>query len=182
MGKLIASTQMTLDAVTDQIDGWFDSKGEHEQHAFDQLLAADALLLGRKTYEGLASVWRQISPTESIFAERVNSIPKHVASRTLKEPLTWNASLINGDLADRVPEIKRQHRGNILSYGCGELAHFLATNGLLDEIHFWVHPIVWGGGVRPFEARGPLPLRLKSATTFRSGVMLLCYEPALPKR
>jgi dihydrofolate reductase len=177
VGRLIVSTQMTLDAVTDQIDGWFDSNGEHEEHAFDQLLAADALLLGRKTYEGLASVWPQITPEESIFADRVNSMPKYVASRTLKEPLTWNATLIAGDLPDRVRQIKQQHRGNILSYGCGEFAHYLATAGLLDEIHFWIHPIVWGGGVRPFESRVPLTLRLKSASTFRSGVTLLCYEP-----
>src|ERR1700681_4728315 len=118
MGKLIVSTQMTLDAVTDQIDGWFKSEGEHEEHSFDQLLAADALLLGRKTYEGLARVW---------------------------------------------------------SATTAKLAHYLATNGLVDEIHFWIHPIVWGSGVRPFETRGPVSLRLKSATMFRSGVALLCY-------
>src|SRR4029077_11102473 len=143
---------MTLDAVTDQIEGWFDSKGEHEEHSFDQLLAADALLLGRKTYEGLAGFWPEISPKDSIFAERVNSIPKYVASRTLQEPLTWNATLIAGDLAARVLEIKARHTGNILSYGYGELAHFLVTNGLLDELHFWVHPIIWGAGVKPFES------------------------------
>jgi dihydrofolate reductase len=156
MGKLIVSTQMTLDGVTDQIDGWFDAEGEHEEHAFDQLLAADALLLGRKTYEGLAGVWAAISGAESIFADRINSMPKYVASR---------------------PEIKRNHRGNLMSYGCGELAHFLAITGLLDEIHFWIHPIIWGNGVRPFASHGPVPLRMKSATTFRSGVTLVCYEP-----
>jgi len=178
VGKVIVSGQMTLDGVTDQIDGWFDSEGEHGQHAFDQLLAADALLLGRKTYEGLAGVWPRISPKESIFAERVNSIAKYVASRTLSEPLTWNAGLLRGDTAASVSEIKQRHAGNLLSYGFGELAHFLVTKGLADEIHFWVHPIVWGAGVRPFESRGPVALRLKSATTFRSGVALLCYEPA----
>jgi dihydrofolate reductase len=178
MGKLIVSTQMTLDGVTDQIDGWFDAEGEHEEHAFDQLLAADALLLGRKTYEGLAGVWPGIGGAESIFADRINSMPKYVASRTLKAPLIWNASLIDGDLVERVPQIKRSHRGNLMSYGCGELAHYLAIHGLLDEIHFWVHPIIWGNGVRPFATHGPIPLRMKSATTFRSGVTLVCCEPA----
>src|ERR1700681_2190531 len=110
MGKLIVSTQMTLDAVTDQIDGWFNSEGEHEEHSFDQLLAADALLLGRKTYEGLARVWSATTAEESIFADRVNSMPKIVASRTLKEPLMWNATLIGGNLTD-------------------------AAKGLVDEIH-----------------------------------------------
>jgi dihydrofolate reductase len=178
MGKLIVSGQMTLDAVTDQIDGWFTSEGDAEQHGFDQLLAADALLLGRKTFEGLAGVWPGITADESIFAARINSMPKYVASRTLKEPLHWNARLITGDLAERVLEIKRRQVGNIMSYGHGELAHFLLINGLLDEIHFWVHPIIWGEGVRPFESRGPVSLRLKSTTTFRNGVVLLCYEPA----
>jgi dihydrofolate reductase len=179
MGKLIVSTQMTLDAVTDQIDGWFEGEGEHETHGFDQLLAADALLLGRKTYEGLAAVWTGITAKESIFADRVNNLPKYVASRTLHAPLTWNASLITGDLAERVAAIKSQHSGNILSYGCGELAYFLATSGLLDEIHFRVHPIIWGSGVKPFDSHDRLTLRLISATTFRSGVALLCYEPVL---
>jgi dihydrofolate reductase len=109
----------------------------------------------------------------------VNNIPKYVASRTLQEPLIWNAALIHGDLAKRIVEIKHQHTGNLLSYGCGEFAYFLATNGLLDEIHFWIHPIIWGRGVKPFESRDPLSLRILSATTFRSGVALLCYEPAL---
>ena len=90
---------MTLDAVTDQIDGWFESEGEQQEHAFDQLLAADALLLGRKTYEGLASVWPQVASSESIFADRVNSMPKYVASRTLREPLIWNATLYTGLMA-----------------------------------------------------------------------------------
>ena len=178
MGRLIVSTQMTLDAVTDQIDDWFDAEGEDSEYAFDQLLAAEALLLGRKTYEGLASVWPRISAQESIFADRVNSIPKYVASRTLHEPLTWNASLLGGDLVERVREIKQRHNGNLLLYGCGELAHNLVTAGMVNEIHFWVHPIVWGNGVKPFEGRVPLSLRLKNATTFRSGVALLCYEPA----
>ncbi len=122
MGKVIVSTQMTVDGVIDQTDGWFMAEGEHEEHGFDQLLAADALLLGRKTYEGLAAVWPNITDTHG-FADRMNSLPKFVASRTLEEPLRWNATLIKGDLAERVPELRRQHGGNLLSYGCGELAY-----------------------------------------------------------
>src|SRR5439155_1722083 len=88
------------------------------------------------------------------FAERVNSIPKYVASRTLEEPLEWNASLIKGDLAESVASLKRQHGGNLISFGCGELAYELATQGLADEIHFWVNPAAWGSGDRAFHG-GP---------------------------
>jgi dihydrofolate reductase len=78
--------------------------------SFDQLLAADAFLLGRKVYEGLASVWPTISD-DTGFADRVNGIPKYVASRTLEEPLEWNASLIKGELAESVTSLKARHRG-----------------------------------------------------------------------
>jgi dihydrofolate reductase len=107
----------------------------------------------------------------------VNSIPKYVASRTLREPLGWNASLLEGDLAERVAGLKRQHRGNLLSFGCGELAYELASRGLADEIHFWVNPAVWGSGDRAFHGRQVL-LRQIAATAFDSGVTLLCYRPA----
>lgn len=122
MGRLIISTQMTLDGVIDRIDEWFDPTGEHEeQGSFDQLFAADALVLGRKTYEGLSAVWPTITDDRG-FADRVNSLPKFVASRTLQGPLKWNATLINGELVDAVRELKQQYPGNLVSYGCGELA------------------------------------------------------------
>lgn len=175
MGKVIVSTQMTVDGVIDQPDGWFMAESEPEEHGFDQLGAADALLLGRKTYEGLAAVWPTITDTQG-FADRMNGLPKFVASKTLDEPLRWNATLIRGDPAERVPVLKRQHSGNLLCYGCGELAYYLARHGLADEIRFWVHPFVWGSGARPFHGE-QVSLRLTSTTVFRSGVALLCYQP-----
>ena len=149
-------------------------------YKFDQLLAADAFLLGRKVYEGLASVWPTITD-DTGFAERVNSIPKYVASRTLEEPLEWNASLIKGDLAESVAGLKQQHRGNLISFGCGELAYELANRGLADEIHFWVNPAVWGSGDRAFHGR-QLRMQLIAATAFASGITLLCYRPAPPQQ
>jgi len=111
----------------------------------------------------------------------VNSIPKYVASRTLEEPLEWNASLIKGDLAESVASLKRQHRGNLISFGCGELAYELATRGLADEIHFWVNPAVWGSGDRAFHGR-QVRMQLIATTTFDSGITLLCYRPAPPQQ
>jgi dihydrofolate reductase len=177
MGKLIISTHITVDGVIGPSPGdWAILEGEGERYKFDQLLAADAFLLGRKVYEGLASVWPTITD-ETGFAERVNSIPKYVASRTLKEPLAWNASLIKGNLAESVAGLKRQHRGNLISFGCGELASELATQGLADEIHFWVNPVVWGSGDRAFHGR-QVRMQLIATTAFDSGVTLLCYRPA----
>jgi dihydrofolate reductase len=176
MGKVIISTHITLDGVIGPSpEGWAILEGEGERYKFDQLLAADAFLLGRKVYEGLASVWPTITD-DTGFADRVNGIPKYVASRTLEEPLEWNASLITGELAESVTSLKAQHRGNLISFGCGELAYELAKQGLADEIHFWVNPAVWGSGDRAFHGR-QVRMRLIATTAFDSGVVLLSYRP-----
>jgi dihydrofolate reductase len=135
MGKVIISTHITLDGVIGPSpEGWAILEGEGERYKFDQLLAVDAFLLGRKVYEGLVGVWPTITD-DAGFADRVNGIPKYVASRTLEEPLERNASLIKGELAESVTSLKAQHRGNLISFGCGELAYELAKQGLADEIH-----------------------------------------------
>jgi dihydrofolate reductase len=106
----------------------------------------------------------------------VNSIPKYVASRTLEEPLEWNASLITGELDQSVTSLKARHRRNLISFGCGELAYELAKQGLADKIHFWVNPAVWGSGHRASHGRQVL-MRLIATTAFDSGVVLLSYRP-----
>jgi dihydrofolate reductase len=177
MGKLIISTHITVDGVIGpDPSAWAILEGEGERYKYDQLLAADAFVLGRKVYEGLASYW-PTATDDTGFAERTNSLPKYVASRTLAEPLTWNASLIKGDLAESVAELKRRHRGNLLSFGCGEMAYELVRRGLVDEIHFWVDPAVWGDGDRAFHGRR-VRMQLIATTTFDSGVALLTYRPA----
>ena len=86
--------------------------------------------------------------------------------------------MLEGDLIERVTELKQELRGNLLTYGCGQLANELARRGVLDEVRLWVHPVVCGDGVRPFHA-GKLPIRMRliEATTFSSGVVLQSYEP-----
>jgi dihydrofolate reductase len=126
----------------------------------------------------LQLVWPTQADPGRGFAERINRMPKHVASRTLSGPLAWNARLIDGDLAGTVAELKPASAGNLLSYGCGELAHSLAEAGLVDEIRFWLHPVLWGEGLRPLGGgRPPIRLRLIAATTFSSGVVLVSYQP-----
>ena len=104
---------------------------------------------------------------------------KLVASRTLEEPLTWNAALLEGDLADAISSLKETLDGDLLSVGCGELARDLVAHGLVDELRFWVHPAIWGNGVRPFKGDAKVRLQLLGSETFDSGVLLLRYKPTL---
>jgi dihydrofolate reductase len=143
----------------------------------DELFASDALLLGRKTYEGFAAAWPGRTDEEG-FADRINALPKHVASTTLKEPLEWNNStLIGGDLAARVNELKQQDGQDILIYGSGRLVRALMTKGLLDELRLLVYPIVVGTGKRFFDESVKAELELVETKSFGSGVVLLSYRP-----
>jgi dihydrofolate reductase len=181
MGKVIISTQITLDGVM-TVGAWFNQHGEHDWHgsagqaSIDQLRASDAFLLGRKNYEGLAAAWPTMSDDVG-FADRVNSLPKFVASRTLRGPLTWNATLLEGEMAPSVAALKQRTSGNLLSFGFGEFACQLVEQGLVDELRFWLNPYSWGEGERPFPGKGPIHFELVSTTTFDKGIVLLSYRP-----
>jgi len=175
MGRLIASANMTADMVIDPLEDWFQPNlGMADGIA--QLRAADALILGRKTYEQLADFWPESSDE---WADLINPMPKHVASRTLEEPLTWNSQLLGADIASEVADLKSRYSGDLVLYGIGELANGLARLDLVDEVRLWVHPVIWGSGVRPFHA-GELPIHLHliSATTYASGMVRLAYRPS----
>ncbi len=172
--KLIVSTQMTVDAVIDQTDAWFDDNPDHAQRNREELYGTDALLLGRITYEGLSEFW-PTAKDDTGFADRINDIPKYVASRGYGQPMRWNATLLEGDLVAAVAELKKER--NLLVYGCGELAYTLARAGLVDEIRLGVHPTVFRQGTRLFAGDEPVPLELVSATGFRSGFAELVYRP-----
>ncbi len=120
MRKLVESTFVTLDGVISSPEKWGPPywDDEHNSYAHDLLFASDALLLGRATYEGFAEAWP--SRTGDEYSDRINSLPKHVASTTLQET-GWNATLITGDVADEVAELKRQPGENILKFGTGQL-------------------------------------------------------------
>jgi dihydrofolate reductase len=173
MGRLIVSTQMTLDGVID-VGEWYVADGEHDHAAKDELDQASAVLLGRKTYEGLAAYW---SPLNDDWANRINSMPKYVASRTLHGPLEWSSTLLDGDATDSVSRLKAELPSDLLMYGCGELARSLLDKAVVDELRFWVHPAVWGSGERPFQGETQNRLRLLGLEAFDSGVTLLRYAP-----
>jgi dihydrofolate reductase len=183
MGRLVVNNAMTVngafEAPSPPPDGWLILDADSNQVSLEQVLVADAMVLGRKTYEGLAAVWPQLAddPTMGVIADRLNSMPKYVVSRTLREPLEWNAALLEGDLVERVTAIKERHDLLIVS-GAGELAHNLTTQGLVDEFWFWVSPYLWATGPRIFDGVGPVRLELIGSTTFGSGVLRLAYRPA----
>jgi dihydrofolate reductase len=174
VSRLAISLAMTVDAVM-EVHEWYVSEGEHDSASLAQFEPPAAMLLGRKTFEGLAGFW---APLEGPWADRLNAMPKFVASRTLREPLDWNATLLDGDAAEAVPKLKDRLDGDLILIGCGELARNLLAAGVVDELRFWVHPAVWGRGGRPFEGDESVGLRLLEARPFDSGVTLLRYEPA----
>ena len=182
MGRLVINNAMTVNGAFEapSPDEWLVLDPDGNTVSLEQFLVADAMLLGRKTYEGLAAVWPQLvdDPMLGLFADRLNSMPKYVASRTLQAPLAWNATLLEGDLAESVTALKDRHDGTLIVSGAGELAHALTTQGLVDEFWFWLSPYLWPTGPRIFDGAGTLRLELIGSTTFRSGVLRLAYRPA----
>jgi dihydrofolate reductase len=175
MSKVVVSTYVTLDGVIESPEKWslkyFDD--EAEAYANDLLFGSDALLLGRGTYEGFAEAWPSRGGD---FADRINSMPKYVVSRTLDEVGWNNSTLIQGDVADEVAELKQQQ--DLLIYGAGELARTLMQSGLIDEHHIWVTPVAVGSGERLFQGEGDVTLELVDTTRIPSGSVILKYGPA----
>jgi dihydrofolate reductase len=192
MRKVIVSEFMSLDGVI-QAPGdageydrgaWsflVDRGSEGDQFKDDELAAADALLLGRVTYEGFAANWPQLEEHTGEYGARMNGYPKHVASRTLQEPLEWNNStLIEGDVAEEVSNLKQQDGKDILVFGSGELARTLMEHDLVDEYRLMVFPIVVGKGKRLFgdtEETKVLDL-VDTKPVGPDGVLILTYRPA----
>ena len=184
MSKLKVSTFLTLDGVM-QAPGdasEFDRGGWQAQFfddgagaiAKDGLFAADALLLGRTTYEHFAAAWPGVTDEEG-FADRMNSIPKFVASTTLTDP-EWNATVIR-DVSTDVPRLKQEH--DLLVMGSGRLVHSLREHDLVDEYEIWIHPILLGAGKRLFEEpAGTTTLAMGGAKTTGSGITVLTFEVA----
>jgi dihydrofolate reductase len=176
MRKLVESTFVTLDGCIGDPQVWGPPywDDEHFAYASKLLTPADALLLGRATYEGFAEAWPQRSGDP--FTDKINAMPKHVASRSLKET-TWNASVIEGDVAEGVAALKAQDGGDLVKYGTGELDRTLMEHGLVDEFHFWVFPVIAGAGQRLAEGIDTTHLRLVDASVFSSGIVVHVLEP-----
>ena len=170
MSKLVESTFVSLDGVIESPQNWSPPywDDEHAAYARKMLWDADALLLGRKTYEGFAQAW-PTRPAGDEYTDRINAMPKHVASNTLTET-TWNASVLDGDTAEAVAKLKEDT--NLLKFGSGELDRTLLEHGLVDELHLWIFPVIAGSGERLFDGFDLTHLQLVDASTFESGIVV----------
>jgi len=189
VGRLIVSEFVTLDGVIeapgneDHRDGknaWALRGSDEEQQRFkiDEVLDADALLLGRVTYQIFAAFWPD-APSDGGFADKMNAMPKYVVSTTLARA-DWNHTVIlHGDFSREISELKDRHDGDILVNGSGDLVDALTTHGLVDEYRFLVYPVILGSGKHLFrDGTDTSHLRLVGTRAFSSGVVLLSYQPA----
>ena len=176
MRKLVESTFVTLDGVIENPHHWSPPywDDEHSAYAGKLLFASDALLLGRATYEGFAQAWPARSGDE--YTDKINAMPKFVASRTLTGA-TWNATIIEGDVAEAVTRLKDQDGDDLLKFGTGELDRTLLEHGLLDELHFWIFPVLAGSGRRLIDGIDVTHLELIDSTRFGSGIVVNTYAP-----
>ena len=187
MSKVVVSEFITLDGVFQDPGGGGEIEGggwafriergpEGDRFKLDEVMAAGALLLGRVTYEGFAKAWPTMPRDEAGFADRMNSMPKHVVSTTLNHAGWNNSTVIRGDLAEAVGRLREEVDGDILVNGSGHLVRALLEHDLVDECRLMLFPIVLGTGKRLFaESARPVPLR--PLTTTRSGdCLILTYE------
>jgi dihydrofolate reductase len=179
MKRVIVEAEVSLDGV---MGGGPDFWGQVFQYhsadvagyLHDLLFAADTLLMGRVTYEGFAEIW----PTrDGEDADRINGMPKYVASRSLQEPLKWNSTLLGSDVAGEISNLKSAPGTELLQYGVGELTQTMLEHGLIDELRFLVFPFTYGTGPRFFESMDTNALQLLETRTFESGVVALHYQP-----
>jgi dihydrofolate reductase len=183
MGKLVESTLVTIGGDIGAPDQWGAPymDAEYKAYATKLLAETDALLLGRVTYEHFAKAYPAMAKGAAMadpeFITRMNEIPKYVASKSLRE-LTWNASLLDGDAAKAVAAIKKRPNGNLLKFGTGPLDQTLIEHDLVDEFHFWVHPVAVGKAQRLFDGViDKLPLALRDVHRFGNGIVVLVYAP-----
>jgi dihydrofolate reductase len=185
MRKVIASEFVSLDGVFEAPDQWhFPYFDEEMGHEIGRAMAAsDAMLMGRVLYEEWADFWPRQDPEENPVAARMNGVRKYVVSTTLEEPLEWqNSTLIAGDVAEEISELKRQPGKDIVISGSGSLVGSLLKDELIDELGLMIHPVVVGSGKRLFEEGGErIALELVDSKTFSTGVVYLTYRPAEKK-
>jgi dihydrofolate reductase len=178
--RLVATEYVSLDGVFEEPGHWSGPffNDEAAQFKLAELQASDALLLGRRTYEGFAAAWPSMTD-EAGFADKMNSMPKYVVSETL-DKVEWPGSrLVKGDLGAEIRKLKQEPGQDLLLSGSAQLFNALMQENLIDLYRFMLHPIVLGNGKRLFaEGVQQRALRLKQTKTFSSGIVILEYEPA----
>ena len=185
MGKIVATEFISLDGVIEdpggsedfKYGGWsfeFSRGEEGDKFKLDETLDSEALLLGRVTYEGFAEAW---PPRSGEFADRFNSMPKYVVSSTLENASWNNSTVIKGDIAKAVADLRDQLDGNIVIHGSAQLVRFLLEHDLVDELRLMVFPVVLGRGKSLFgETTEKKALRLVDSKTVGDGVCIQIYR------
>ena len=183
MRDLIVTENITLDGVIDATEGWFAPAGDDEVDQCDvvealrvQREAADALLLGRVTFEQMRGYWPAQTDDATGIADYLNRVAKHVVSSTLDDPRWDNTTVVGGDLTEKVRALKSAPGADIVCTGSLTLVPALLRAGLVDEFRLFVYPVVLGRGRRLFDGTADIPrLALAEARPFRSGIVLLRY-------
>ncbi|WP_255820934.1 dihydrofolate reductase family protein [Agromyces endophyticus] len=176
MGNVTISFEMTLDGVFDQMEYWFDENDPGLQRASDELVfGADAVLLGRRSYEFFREYWPAQTDDRG-FAAHYNALPKYVASTTLSGPLDWNCTLIEGDLADYTRGLLDQY-DSIISHGYGGVAAALVDAGLVDEVQAGIHPFIVGQAEERLRSPHPIGLELLDVRRTDTGIIQARYSP-----
>jgi len=189
MGRIVVTEFMSLDGVVEDPGGSEDfkhggwsfeiSRGpEGDKFKLDETMESDALLLGRRTYEGFAQAWPSRNDEQG-FAAKFNSMPKYVVSSTLSDPEWTNSTVLKGDVVAEVAKLREKHDRDVVVHGSVQLAQTLLENDLVDELRLMVFPVVLGSGKRLFgETSDKTPLRLADSKTVGEGVAILVYERA----
>jgi dihydrofolate reductase len=184
MRNLVITENITLDGVIDASEGWFAPSAEEDVDQSDlnealreQAAAADAVLLGRVTFEEMRGFWPLQTNDKTGVTEYLNNVEKYVVSSTMTEPEWQRSTVLSGDVADNVRQLKGSEGKDIVVTGSITLVHELIASGLVDEYRLFVYPIVIGRGARLFEAGTDVgKLRLVDCRPFHSGVVLTRYS------
>jgi dihydrofolate reductase len=187
MGNVVITEFVSLDGVMEdpggsenfRHGGWsfaFSRGDEGDRFKLDETMSAEAMLLGRRTFEEFAKWWPE---RDGEFADKFNSMPKYVVSTTLEKPTWENATVVGGDLASEVAKIKERHDGDVVVHGSAQLVQSLLDADLVDELRLMVFPIVLGSGKRLFgDTRDKRTLRLADSQIVGDGVAILVYRRA----
>ncbi|MEU7990515.1 dihydrofolate reductase family protein [Streptosporangium canum] len=178
MAKIVSNFFISLDGVTESPDQWHFPYFNDEMGAAVEagVQNAAAFLMGRKLYDEWSAYWPTADMDED-FAKFINNAQKYVVSNTLEKADWNNTTVVSGDVAARLREIKEQTDGDIQMSGSATTVRWLLANGLLDELNLLVHPIAVGHGRRLFEDTPTHPLKLVKSETFQTGVLNLTYVP-----
>ncbi len=181
MRKIINSTYISLDGVVQDPHLWPSSGRPGDERAFqiqtDLLLSCDAVLMGRRTYEGFAPVWQTRSGDP--YSDRINTMPKYVVSTTLRDPDWPNTRVIGDDVAERIAALRQEPGQDIVQYGFGPVSRLMLEHDLLDELRLWVHPLIVGRGTPEDLLFGAVPatgFELADTTTLSDGIVILGYR------